>query len=193
MKVKFEARLAFHKGLFEKSAFAGDKNAKEDYNVSFLFEPGSAAEKALLAAEQEAAKAKWPGKDKEGNILWEKVLAAAHSKAHQLVQPGERRNSAGFEGMKFVSARSATRPTVVDRDRSPLTLSDGRVYSGCWGIAHVEVWAQDNSFGKRVNAELTGFQFKKDGDSFGGGAGPAKVDDFEELTAEDGGEPDPFA
>ena len=53
-------------------------------------------------------------------------------------------------------------------------------------LALVDFWAQDNQFGKRVNATLTGVQFVRDGDSFGG-ARVAAADDFDVL---DDAEPD---
>jgi hypothetical protein len=76
------------------------------------------------------------------------------------------------------------RPTVINRDRTPLTAADGVIYSGCHGNVQVEVWAQDNSYGKRINAQLLGVQFTRDGDSFGGGTQPAKPDDFADLSAD---------
>lgn len=179
-------RLAFHKGLFEKVAFGSDPNGKADYNAKFLFPPEHPATKALEAAEEAVAKEKWGAK--AGDIL--KTLRAS---GKGVVQNGDTQNSAGFEGQKYVSARNQVKPTVIDRNRSPLTLSDGVIYSGCYVIVHINVWAQDNSFGKRINAELTGVQFVRDGDSFGGGVGAAKADEFEALSAEDGDAEDPFA
>ena len=35
--------------------------------------------------------------------------------------------------------------------------------------AIVELWAQDNNYGKRINASLAGVQFAKDGEAFAGG------------------------
>jgi len=76
-----------------------------------------------------------------------------------------------------VSARSKTRPTVLNRDKTPVAEADGVLYGGCYVNALLDVWAQDNAFGKRINATLKGVQFVRDGDAFGGGA-PASADDF---------------
>lgn len=46
----------------------------------------------------------------------------------------------------------------------------------------LEFWAQDNKFGKRVNATLMGVQFFRDGDAFSGG-GAASDDDFDDVTS----------
>ena len=59
---------------------------------------------------------------------------------------------------------------------------DGRPYAGCIVNGQVDVWAQDNpEFGRRINAELTGVQFVRDGEAFSGGA-PAKPDDFDDVA-----------
>jgi hypothetical protein len=70
----------------------------------------------------------------------------------------------------FISATNKKRPTVVDYDMSPLTAEDGRPYGGCYVNAVVRLWAQDNQFGKRINAQLQGVQFAKHGEAFGAGS-----------------------
>ena len=76
------------------------------------------------------------------------------------------------------------RPLVVDADKSPLVAEDGKPYSGCYVNASVELWPQDNNYGKRVNATLMGVQFFRDGESFSGG-GVASEDDFDDVTVDD--------
>jgi hypothetical protein len=73
---------------------------------------------------------------------------------------------------------------VIDRDKTPLTSADGRPYAGCFVNASVELWAQDNNFGKRINASLRGVQFFKDGDAFSGG-GAASDDEFDSVEDAD--------
>ena len=93
-------------------------------------------------------------------------------------------NYDGFEGMMYISARNPLKPSVVDTNRSPLVAEDGRPYAGCYVNAVLELWTQDNNYGKRVNATLRGVQFYKDGESFVGG-GVADAEDFDDLTIED--------
>ncbi len=83
--------------------------------------------------------------------------------------------------MHSLNASNKARPLVLDRDKTPLTAADGKPYSGSYMNVSLEIWAQDNNFGKRINATLKGVQFVGDGDSFGGGA-PASPDDFEDLA-----------
>jgi hypothetical protein len=87
---------------------------------------------------------------------------------------------AGFEDIMYVSASNKMRPVAVNRDTSPVSAEDGVIYSGCYVNATVELWAQDNKYGKRVNATLLGVQFSKAGDAFGGGS-VGSADDFESI------------
>jgi hypothetical protein len=86
-------------------------------------------------------------------------------------------------GQYYLSCRSneSARPKVVDTNGSPLTQRDGRIYAGCYVVALVELWAQDNNFGKRINAQIRGVQFLRDGDAFSGAA-PAGGDEFDDVS-----------
>ncbi|AMU17538.1 hypothetical protein A3203_32705 [Burkholderia cenocepacia] len=93
----------------------------------------------------------------------------------------------GYEGNFALSASRGEekgRPLVMDRDKSPLSKDDGRPYAGCYVNATVEIWAQDNKFGKAVRATLRGVQFVKDGDAFTAGTALSD-DDFTEIDAPD--------
>jgi hypothetical protein len=86
----------------------------------------------------------------------------------------------GYAGCMSVKASSNKRPTVIDRDKTPLVEDDGKPYAGCYVNAIIDVWIQNNSYGKRANANLFGVQFVKDGDAFG--AGDVDVtDDFDSF------------
>lgn len=73
------------------------------------------------------------------------------------------------ETVMFISARTDKRPPVIDRDMSPLVEDDGRPVAGDYVYATIELWAQDNQYGKRINAKLRGVQFYKEGRPFGEG------------------------
>jgi hypothetical protein len=89
----------------------------------------------------------------------------------------------GVAGNFFVSAaaQESARPTVIDGNKAPLTAKDGKPYAGCYVNASIDLWAQDNKYGKRINAQLRGVQFAADGDAFSAGR-PADSDEFEEVT-----------
>lgn len=87
------------------------------------------------------------------------------------------------EGTVFVTASTDKRPPVVDRDMSPIVEEDDKIYAGCYVNATIRLWAQDNQYGKRVNAALRAVQFVKDGDAFG--AEPINVESEFEVLDED--------
>lgn len=91
----------------------------------------------------------------------------------------------GYDGMYVLASsrgQEKGRPLVIDRDKSPLQASDGKPYAGCYVNATVEIWVQDNKWGKALRATLRGVQFVKDGDSFAAGT-PLNDDEFTEIAA----------
>lgn len=174
MKIKLTGvRLAFPQ-LFEAATVNGE--GKPAFSASFLLDPQDPQVKNIEAAIEQVAKDKWGAK--AGDML--KTLRKADKTA---LHDGDLKSQySGFEGMLYISARSAVRPLVIDRDKSALTEADGKPYAGCYVNASVELWAQDNNYGKRINASLGGVQFFKDGDAFAGG-GAASEDEFEDVSA----------
>lgn len=84
-----------------------------------------------------------------------------------------------FEGKMTLKASTKKRPVVIDRDKSPLAEEDNKPYAGCYVNMIVSLWAQDNKYGKRINAQLDGVQFYADGEPFGDAG--ISVDEFEEY------------
>lgn len=177
-----DVRIAFAQGVFEASSFEG---GKKQYSAKFLIEPGSKQAVELEKIKTKLAKEKWGPQA-------EKIMAKAESNdKDRLLKDGDLVTWNGFEGMYYVSANNDQRPTAYDRQRAPVVKSDGVIYSGCYVNARVELWAQDNKWGKAIRATLLGVQFVREGDAFVGGSRPAEADDFPELDA--GDEDDPFA
>ena len=173
MKLKLSnVRLAFPV-LFEARTVNGE--GKPAFSASFLLSPEDPQVKTLTAAIDQVAKEKWGAKA-------DAMLKQMRAQDKVCLHDGDlKSNYDGFEGSLYVSARSATRPLVIDRDKSPLTEADGRPYAGCYVNCSIELWPQDNNYGKRVNASLRGVQFYRDGDAFAGGA-PASQDEFEDVA-----------
>lgn len=177
MKVKLNnVRLAFPQ-LFEAKTVNGE--GEPAFSASLLIDPAHPQVKELNAAIDAVAKEKWAAKA-------EAILKTMRATDKTCLHDGNLKDQyAGFEGMLYVSARSKTRPLVIDVNKTPLTAKDGKPYAGCYVNASIELWAQDNNYGKRVNASLRGIQFLRDGDAFAGGA-PASEDEFDDLSvAED--------
>ena len=182
MQVKLlNVRIAFA-NIFEPKQVGDEGEAR--FSAAFVIEPGSENAKKLKAAVEAVGKEKW--KDKATAILGElRKKERVCYKEEPLAKDGVVYD--GFEGMHAVNASNKVRPTVIDRDKSVLVQADGRPYAGCYVNAIIDVWAQDNKYGKRVNASLAGVQFYADGDAFGGG-GVADADAFDSFEDEPSGE-----
>lgn len=167
------ARLSFPK-LFTPEEFQGD--GKPMYSCSLIIDPKNPAVKAVKDAIEAMGKAKW---DKS----WPAVKKTAEAKDLNCLHDGDTKEFDGYAGNLYISCRAPAnkRPTVIDRNKSPLSDRDGKIYGGCYVNAIIVLWAQDNQFGKRINAQITGVQFLRDGDSFGGGAAAADADQFADL------------
>jgi hypothetical protein len=173
MKIQLNnVRLAFP-SLFEAKKVNGE--GEPAFSASLLLPPDHPAVAELRAAMEQIGKEKWAAK-------WPAVKKELEGKDRTMLHDGDMKTAySGFEGNLYVSARNKTRPLVIDRDRSPLSQGDGKPYAGCYVNAGIELWAQDNKYGKRINASLRGVQFLKDGDAFAGGT-PADVDEFEDVA-----------
>jgi Protein of unknown function (DUF2815) len=164
-------------------------NPKDVYKGDFLMAP-SHPDLAKVAAlvEKVGSEHQW-----KGGLNWTTVKESIKAqnmmclKRGEVSQPGD----PNYAGMFFVKANNANRFTVIDGDRTPLTAKDNRPYSGCYVNAIVDIWAQDNQWGRRINATLTGIQFLRHGDAFASGAKAADPDEFGVVSAEGADEPTP--
>lgn len=171
MKLKIKGRLSFP-DLFTPRAFKEGDEPK--YKATILVPKGSAHAKEIDDAIVSVAKEKWPKS-------YEKTLNGIRGNANKFCfQDGDNKDYDGYEGMMAFSANNKARPTVVDRDRTPLTQNDGKPYAGCYVVAIVEIFAYETG-GNGISANLTGVQFDRDGDAFSAGR-PAGTDDFDDLS-----------
>ena len=90
----------------------------------------------------------------------------------------------GYAGCYSIKCSTKKRPIVIDRDRSPLTEDDNKPYGGCYVNASIDLWVQNNAYGKRVNSTLLAVQFAKDGAPFADGS-TGDVNDFDMLDDDD--------
>ena len=174
MKIKLtNVRLAFPT-LWEAKTVNGE--GKPAFSACFLIDPADMQVKAINAAIDKVGAEKWGAKATA-------IVAAARKADKVCLHDGDLKATYdGFAGNLYVSARNPLRPTVLNADKAPLVEQDGKPYAGCYVNAIVELWAQDNNFGKRVNATLMGVQFVRDGDAFAGG-GVASDDDFDDVSS----------
>lgn len=162
-----------------------DGKGKAKYGASLILTPDNPAIKELEAAFVKMAREKWAEK---GDAILKGLKAQDRLCLHD---GSTKAGYAGFEGNMFVSANSEIRPSVFNVDRTPLQEGDGKPYSGCFVNASIELWTQDSKdYGKRINAQLRGIQFFRDGDAFAAGTA-ASDNEFEDLSNQ--GETDPLS
>jgi ssDNA-binding protein len=154
-----------------------------NYRATFLIVPGSVNDKLVQDAITKAANMKWEKKAEE-------VLKTVRGQSQKFAYiSGEQKAYDGYAGMMALTTsrpQESGAPLVLDKNPDvKLTAEDGRIYGGCYVNAKVQVWCQDNKFGKGVRCTLIAVQFMADGESFGG-APPATAEGFEtvEETAE---------
>lgn len=163
-KIKIaSARLSFP-SLFQMGEFGGESTGK--YEATFVLDKEDDAktiekiEKAIKDLMAEKLKIKLPD---------DKIC----------LKDGDTLGRPEFEGKMTIKASTKKRPLVINRDKSPITEEDNVVYAGCYVNGIVTLWAQSNQYGKRINAQLDGVQFARDGEPFGtGGVGADEFDDF---------------
>jgi hypothetical protein len=181
MIVLKNVRLSYP-ALFAPSAF-GDGEPK--FNATFLIEKDSEQHKALMAEIRKIATDAFGERARD-------IVGKQEASQRKLVkdgdgpdgknQDGEEKD--GYAGHVAIKASNKAAPKVVGRQRQPLTEADGIPYGGCYVNAQIDIWPQDNKYGKFLNCKLLAVQFWEDGDSFGGGARA----DLDAFDADDGGD-----
>ena len=163
------ARLAF------PSVFKKDKYGR--YSATLIVAPKDENYNKIVAAIKQVAKAKWGDKA-------EATLKTLFAKDDVCLHDGNNKpDLAGYPGNYYLSCTNQNRPTLLNRAREDIDESSGLLYSGCYPVALVEIWAQDNPAKgwKRINCQLQGLQHYKDGERFAGGR-IANKDEFDDLS-----------
>lgn len=166
MKIKIQnARLSFP-SLFRKASFNG---VETKYEATLLLNKQDHAE--VIASIQKAIKEKITVDLKGAKLGADKLC----------LRDGDDVEYDGYAGHMSLKASNKKRPTVIGRDKAPVTEDDNIIYGGCYVNAIIELWAQNNEYGKRVNANLLGVQFVRDGEPFASGE-TVGADDFDDLS-----------
>jgi Protein of unknown function (DUF2815) len=154
-----------------------DKATKKRYSASFLIVPGSENDKAVQAAIQTEASAKWKDEAKM------KLDEFRSNPIKYCYQRGDLKKYDGYAGMLVLASHrneDQGHVLVLKKNKTPLAEKDGIPYGGCYVNATVDIWAQDGRH-SGVRCTLLGVQFAGDGDPFAAGK-PASVDDFDDLS-----------
>ena len=162
MKIKIaNTRLSFP-SLFITAKFGGEDTGK--YEASFILDKKQNAEaiKELNTAIEALCKAELKTK-----VAPDKLC----------LKDGDDSGRDEFHGAMVLKASTKRRPLVITRDKTPISEADNIVYAGCYVNVIATLWAQNNQYGKRINAQLDAVQFARDGEPFGdGGVSPNEFD-----------------
>ena len=161
-------RLSFPK-LFKAESV--QKGGEPKFSASFLLNKKTdAAQIELIRTTVEKMKhLKW------GDSIPKGVKSCLHDGS-------EKEEHDGYDDtIMFISSSTPRRPVVVDRDVTPLTAEDTKPYAGCFVNCTLRLWAQDNDYGKRINAELCAVQFSNHGEEFSGKPKIIAEEEFESL------------
>lgn len=163
MKIKLHnVRLSFP-SIFRRESFNGEEGK---FAATFLIDKKSQADKIKEI-------------EKAIDALIEDRLKGSKLKEDKIcLKDGDEIAYAGYAGHMSIKASNNKRPLALNSDKSALTEDDGKLYAGCYVNAVIELWAQNNQYGKRINANLLGVQFFKDGEPFSDGV-VASEDDFD--------------
>lgn len=170
--------------LFEPFAYQGQGKAK--YSAKFMLH--KVEHKALIAQVAEKIKAMAAESYKDKKVPPADKLC---------MRDGDLSGRDEEAGYWVISASEDRRPVVVNRDKSPLVAEDDVIFPGCRVNAKIRLWAQDNQYGKRINANLLGVQFVKKDEKLGSGRSQQSADEmFDDVSGafgdDDAGSDDPF-
>ena len=169
--------------LFEPKAFQNNGNPK--YSARFLLNKEEHADLIKQIATKCRALAAESYKDKK--------LPAPDKLC---IRDGDHSGKDEEVGYWTLNASESGRPVVVNSDLTPLVAEDDVIFPGCRVNAKISLWAQDNSYGRRINANLLGVQFAGKDEKLGNGRVRQAADEMFEASdfasGDGGAEDDPF-
>jgi hypothetical protein len=153
-------RLSFPR-LFTPEAF--EEGKPKTFQATFLLDPSNDDHKKILKTIQKEALKLTKEAFGEDYTL-KKLKGVCFGKGDNLDNVYD-----GYEGMYYVRTGNTVRPAVANRRGEPVAQGDEQEpYAGCYVNATLSLWAQNHKTGgKRINANLRGVQFVKDGEAFG--------------------------
>ena len=170
------ARIAFIQNLWEAAQIMGEGEKK--YSATFLLPKDNTQLQRLRGAMVSVAVEKWGNKGKD-------VLDSLISKDKVFLRDGNDKSQYdGFEGNMYFNATQVEKrgaPVVVNMDKVNITEADGLLYAGCYVDVSIDIYAQDNTYGKRINAVLRAVRFRAEGEALAGTA-PANENEFDDIS-----------
>lgn len=174
MKVVGGAARISYAHVFKPTSVHPDKPETLKYSVVLLIPKDNKAlvaqlKKAIEAAKELGAETKWKNTKKVANLKLP-------------LRDGDLEDKPEYEGHWFISAKSDTKPGIVDKDMNPLTTED-EFYSGCFARFSIKFYPFNTAGNIGVGTQLYHLQKVKDGERLGGRA--SADEDFSEEWADD--------
>ena len=116
-------RLSFP-SLFERAVFQGEEGK---YQATFLIPKADTETIKLIKSEMK-------------KLIDEAKVKVPSDKL--CLTDGDEKDYEGYENHMALKASQNRRPTVVNRDRTPITENDDIIYPGCYVNAIVDFWLQ---------------------------------------------------
>jgi hypothetical protein len=172
------ARLLYGAALFTPQR-GPEGTGEPKHSGTFAFPKDHPAVAAIKKGFEQVSKEKWGAKAVE-------VYTMLKAGDRLCLHDGDAKaDKEGYKGNQYIAASNKLRPLIIDQLKQPLDANSGKPYSGCFVNFEIELWAQDNKFGKRINATLRGVQFVRDGARLAGG-GVSNADDYEAIPDAEG-------
>jgi len=158
--------------IFEAKAF---NDGAPRFSGTWLIAKNDPQVKTIMAAMKAAARGKWGSKaDIQMKQLAQMDRLALHDGDLKTDSSGETLD--GYADHFYVNSgtKQDAPPIVYSADGTRIddpakraAHVDGIPYNGCYCHVRINMWAQDNQWGRRVNAGLLAVVFAEDGESFG--------------------------
>jgi hypothetical protein len=172
MKISIPASRLSFPSLFKHGSFNNESTGK--FEATFILD------------EKEHADAIKQLKTEMARLIKEDLKGSKLSSDRLCLKKNDDEDRPEYKGMLTIKSSTKKRPMLINRDKSPVTEEDNVLYAGCYVNAIVSLWAQDNGYGKRINAQLDGIQFVRDGEPFGeAGISSDAFDDFDNVDGVD--------
>jgi hypothetical protein len=164
-KIKINNVRISYPYIFKKGFYEGKENNK--YTVTLVLDksdPNHIEAKKII--------------DEQINTIYSQTKTARSSFKDDKFCVKE--ESEEFENSWLIKCGNPKRITIIDRDKTPLTEEDGKIYAGCYVNVLIDLYYYDKQYGKFILSNIYGIQFSKDGESLEGRIVDV-TDDFTDL------------
>jgi hypothetical protein len=176
MKIKLkDVRLTFP-SLWELNFFNKSETdiKKGNYEATFLID--KSAQRDIIETVQNGI----------NKLINDELSGTKISSDRRCLRDGDEKDYDGYSGCMSLKSSTKHKPIIIDERKNPLTENNGKIYSGCYVNAIIELWAQNKAQGdggKRINARLLGVQFSRNGMPLLSSS-TASADDFDDVSDE---------